>query len=214
MPETLRAYRHKLADEQIEERLGHIQEQVGYLKTIMEDVLQLARLQARRAEFNPVQLNLDALCRSILDELQNPLDGPPRLSYTSNDVIGEMNLDKKLMRQLITNLVSNALKYSPEAKPVQVNLQTTSSMIVFQVSDQGIGIPTADLKHLFQPFHRAANVGVIAGTGLGLAITKEAVERHGGTITVESQVGVGTTFTVNLPLVTAGEKDDDKNLGN
>ncbi|MBK8024029.1 MAG: HAMP domain-containing histidine kinase [Chloroflexi bacterium] len=64
---------------------------------------------------------------------------------------------------------------------------------------RGIGIPDADLKHLFEPFHRASNVGAISGTGLGLSITKEAVVMHGGTIEVKTEIGVGTTFTVRLP---------------
>ena len=68
------------------------------------------------------------------------------------------------------------------------------------VSDQGIGIPETDLKHLFEPFHRAANVGTISGTGLGLVIMKESVDRHSGTITIESQIGIGTTFNVTIPI--------------
>jgi signal transduction histidine kinase len=71
---------------------------------------------------------------------------------------------------------------------------------MLKVEDEGIGIPEADLKYLFEPFHRAANVGAISGTGLGMVITKEAVELHGGRIAVESQVGTGTSFTVVIPL--------------
>ncbi len=201
LTETLRAYRHKLADEQIEQRLGKIQEQVDHLRDIMEDMLQLARLQARRTEFKPVWLDLDSLCRSVMDEFQSRPDVKHQLIYTCTSALGEVKLDRKLIRQIINNLVSNAVKYSLADKPIFVSLACDNETCVFTVRDEGIGIPAADLTHLFEPFHRANNVGTIAGTGLGLTIAKEAVELHAGTITVESQVGVGTTFTVSLPVL-------------
>ena len=104
------------------------------------------------------------------------------------------------MRQIIVNLLSNALKYSLDDKPVALTLRNSDGVLVLQVRDEGIGIPAADLPHLYQPFHRASNVGAIAGTGLGLTITKEFVELQGGTLRVTSEVGVGTTFTVRIPL--------------
>jgi PAS domain S-box-containing protein len=200
LTETLMAYRQKLSDAQIEQRLGKIQDQIGHLKDIMEDVLLLARMQARRVEFNPVKVNLDGLCRSVMDEFQSRTDIAHKFFYTCDERLYEVTLDKKLMRQIINNLVSNAVKYSPADKPITVSLAYESETLIFKVQDEGIGIPEADLKHLFEPFHRAANVGAISGTGLGMVITKESVELHGGTITVVSQVGVGTTFTVNIPL--------------
>jgi len=213
LSETLMAYREKLSGEQIEQRLGKIQFQIGHLKDIMDDVLQLARLQARRFEFNPVTTNLDALCRSVLDEFESQPSVAHTIAYTCDDVLREVYLDTKLMRQIISNLVSNAIKYSPQDKPIEVTLKYIAHTLVLSVSDHGIGIPEADLKHLFEPFHRAANVGTISGTGLGLIITKESVELHGGTIAVESQVDAGTTFTVTIPLGVKGEEDIDEDTG-
>ncbi len=200
LTETLRAYRHRLPDEQIEQRLLRIQDQIGHLNDIMEDVLMLARMQARRVEFNPVKMNLDSLCRSVLDEFESRPDMDHRLNYHCDDRLHEVWLDKKLMRQIINNLVSNALKYSLPDKTINIDLAYSEDNLIFQVQDQGIGIPEADLKHLFEPFHRAGNVGTISGTGLGLVIAKDAIELHGGTITVESEIGMGTTFTVMIPL--------------
>jgi signal transduction histidine kinase len=110
-------------------------------------------------------------------------------------------LDKKLMRQIINNLVSNAVKYSSPESPIIINLGFESNMLIFEIKDQGIGIPEVDLKHLFEPFHRAGNVGAISGTGLGMVITKESVDLHNGSIEVESQVGIGTKFTISIPLI-------------
>lgn len=206
LTETLRVYQQRLSAEQVQQRLGQIQEQVGYLKGMMDDVLQLAQLQARRTQFNPSRFNLDAFCQSLLDEFQNQPTVAHVLRYTCNDPAREVYLDPKLMRQILNNLVSNALKYSPSTTPIQVTLTYTADALALSVADEGIGIPAADIPHLFEPFHRAVNVGTIAGTGLGLVITKESVELHGGAIAVESQVGRGTTFTVCLPLA-SGESE-------
>lgn len=205
LTETLSAYRHKLSDAQIEQRFDKIKEQIQHLKAIMEDVLLLARMQARRVEFNPVELDLDALCRNVLDEFQGLRNVKPRVAYRSHAAGCLAPLDAKLMRQIISNLVSNAIKYSPDDQPIVLTLEFTPDLLHLTLRDQGIGIPAADLPHLFEPFHRAANVGNIAGTGLGLVITKEAVELHGGTISVDSQVNQGTTFVIQLPVPTGAQ---------
>lgn len=111
-------------------------------------------------------------------------------------------LDERLVRQALTNLLSNALKYSPASSPVTMTViaQTAEpSELVIAITDNGIGIPEADQRLLFEPFHRASNAGEIVGTGLGLAIVREIVELLGGTITCRSIVNEGTTFTVHLP---------------
>lgn len=104
------------------------------------------------------------------------------------------------MRQILANLVGNALKYSAPATTVRVTLTYDDSKLCLRVQEEGMGIPAADLAHLFQPFQRASNVSVIGGTGLGLVIAKEAVELHGSAIQVTSQLGVGTTFTITIPI--------------
>ncbi|MCA1993401.1 MAG: sensor histidine kinase, partial [Coleofasciculus sp. S288] len=91
-------------------------------------------------------------------------------------------------------------KFSPKNSTVQFDLQCQGDAIVFQIRDEGIGIPVADQRHLFEPFERGSNVGTISGTGLGLAIVKKLVDLHGGQIAVSSVVSVGTTVTVTLPL--------------
>lgn len=207
MAETLFTYRQRLTEEQIQQRITGIREQGHYLKGIMEDVLELARIQAGRTEFKPVPLDLNALCQSMIDELQPQGAIAPRLFYECTGITRTTDLDKRLMRQIITNLVGNAMKYSPSDQPVMVRLTYDNDTIVLEVKDQGIGIPAADLSHLFQAFHRASNVGVIQGTGLGLVITKEAIELQGGTIGVNSQLGVGTTFTVNIPILTTASNE-------
>ncbi len=171
----------------------------------MDDVLQLARIQARRVQFNPIQLDVDALCRDILDEFQTQQGFKHQIIYICQPNIPTPKLDKKLMRQVITNLVSNAIKYSSDKNPIRITLNYEAPMLRLEVKDEGIGVPEADRQHLFEPFHRGQNVGTIAGTGLGLAIIWESVSLHGGRIEVQSELGEGATFTVIIPLTTNQE---------
>jgi signal transduction histidine kinase len=109
-------------------------------------------------------------------------------------------LDEKLLRHILSNLLINAIKYSPTGSTVNFELICQKDLVIFQIQDSGIGIPCEDQQRLFESFHRANNVGNIPGTGLGLAIVKKSVDLHGGKISVKSEVGVGTAFTVTIPL--------------
>jgi signal transduction histidine kinase len=109
-------------------------------------------------------------------------------------------MDGKLLRHILTNLLSNSVKYSPQGGVVRLDVTAANGQAEFRVQDQGIGIPEDDQPQLFQVFFRASNVDNLPGTGLGLAITRRAVDLHQGTISFESQAGVGTTFTVTVPL--------------
>jgi PAS domain S-box-containing protein len=200
LSETLDAYRHKMEEDEIEECLNNIKIQISHLKRLMEDVLLLARMQARRQEFNPVKQNVLPVLRSVIYEFQNRSDIQHQLIFTSNRDEFEAYLDPKLVRQVASNLLSNAIKYSPADRPIEINLECSPEDIILSIKDYGIGIPENDLKHLFEPFHRASNVGIISGTGLGLVITKESVELHGGTINLESHINVGTKFIVRIPV--------------
>jgi signal transduction histidine kinase len=109
-------------------------------------------------------------------------------------------MDNKLLGHILNNLLSNAIKYSPDGGLVQFTLACENQQAIIAVQDYGIGIPEEDLPLLFESFHRARNVGNIVGTGLGLSIVKKCLDIHQGKIFVNSIPGVGTTFTVHLPL--------------
>jgi signal transduction histidine kinase len=166
----------------------------------MDDVLLFSRMEAGHLEFNPITTDLDAYCKDIIEEFESTPDIRHPIIYSCNPQPLIIQVDLKLLRHILNNLLSNALKYSPEGKRVIFEVTVEEESFKIRVEDEGIGIPEEDLKHLFEPFHRAGNVGTISGTGLGLAITKQSVETHGGTIAVESEVGVGTTFIVTIPL--------------
>lgn len=200
--ELLATYRHRMDERQIEHKLTGMTEQVKYLTDIIEDVLDLARMQTKRTEFRPSELDFDALCRGVISEFQARTDVQHEIAYTCDHLPVTLVLDKRLIRQVINNLVSNAVKYSLPGTTISITIRHSDDQVILSVRDQGIGIPESDIKHLFEPFHRARNVGTIPGTGLGLSITKQAVEMHGGAIEIESQVGVGTSISICLPQQT------------
>jgi signal transduction histidine kinase len=109
--------------------------------------------------------------------------------------------DEGLLKHILSKLLNNAIKYSPAGGQVRFELTAQEKVVTLQIQDQGIGIPKAEQAQLFQPFFRAHNADRIPGTGLGLAIVKKCVAAHGGEIALQSEVGLGTTFTVTLPLV-------------
>jgi signal transduction histidine kinase len=108
-------------------------------------------------------------------------------------------MDEKLLHHILTNLLINAIKYSEDGSPVEFTAICQPPKIIFQIRDRGIGIPQQDWQRLFEPFHRASNVGSRQGTGLGLTIVKQCVDLHGGAIVFDTKVGEGTLFTVTLP---------------
>ena len=123
-----------------------------------------------------------------------------QLTFKNHSDCTESVLDERLLWHILSNLLSNAIKYSPQGGEISLTLSCEDEQINFQVKDPGIGISAEDQNRLFKPFSRATNVGRIRGTGLGLSVVKRSVELQGGQITVESEVGKGTTFAFTLPL--------------
>lgn len=206
--ETLAIYRSRMDEAQVAARLDKIRQQVTHLKDVMDDVLQLARMQAGRAVYNFAVDDLHALCLEIIEEFQSQAEYRDRLHYVHSGEAVRVRFDRTQMRHVISNLVHNALKYSAADRAVYVELATDDRQRAWlTVKDEGIGIAPGDLARLYEPFHRGTNVGTISGTGLGLSIARQAVEAHRGTLNVESKMNEGTTFTLVLPKEPALETD-------
>ncbi|MBL8156297.1 MAG: PAS domain S-box protein [Anaerolineae bacterium] len=196
---TVLTYSDRLSDERKAEKLTLIQSQVKRLEAILEDTLFITRDELGKLKFAPTRIDLEKFGRELAQDVEQ-LGQTERIEVSSDGRCGMVSVDTNLLRHILINLLSNALKYSPEDRTVRLELDCADGQVVLRVQDQGIGIPEDDLRHLFEPFHRAWNVGEISGTGLGLTIVKRSVEAHGGTIQVESQVGEGTMVTVWLPV--------------
>ena len=198
--ELLRHYGDRLPPHERIETLDSIHQGVQRMSRMMDRVLLLGRADAQMLEFKPQAMDLAAFARLVMSEAeaQDP-ERKCQLVVEVREDVGVGNYDEKLLRHIVGNLLSNAIKYSPQGGRVRLAVTMENGEAVLRVSDQGIGIPPDEIPHLFESFHRASNVGSIQGTGLGLAIVKNAVQAHGGTITVESELGAGTLFTVRLP---------------
>ncbi len=198
--ELLERYNKKLSDEKKQNHHRRIQTAVKRMTQLLEDILTIGKAEAGKLNFEPYPIDLVAFCRDLVESLQMSVQQSHNLKF---EVVGDCTdaqMDEKLLGHILTNLLSNAMKYSPEGGTVQFDLICNQESAVFRIQDSGIGIPPEDIERLFESFGRASNVGNIPGTGLGLAIVQRCVDLHGGQIVVESEVGAGTTFTVTLPL--------------
>jgi PAS domain S-box-containing protein len=203
--ELLRHYGDRLPLGERIEILDGIAAGVQRMSRMMDRVLLLGKADAQMLEFRPQELDLPPLCRQLVEEarVQQPGNRCEVVAEWGPGVGGGL-YDEKLLRHIFGNLLSNAVKYSPGGGRVSFRVRRDGDATEFEVSDHGIGIPPDEIPHLFESFHRASNVGAIQGTGLGLAIVKNAVDMHGGTIAVRSELGQGTVFTVRLPQPEAG----------
>lgn len=199
--ELLEHYNDRLSQQKKQNHFTRIQNAVKRMTQLLEDVLTIGQAEAGQLKFNPEPIDLVGFCSDIVDSMQMIARREHKLNFLAPYKCANTQLDEKLLGHIITNLLSNAIKYSPDGGIVQFEIICSSSAAIFRIQDTGIGIPEEDLDKLFDSFGRASNVGTIQGTGLGLAIVKKCVDLHGGDITVESELGVGTTFTVILPLI-------------
>jgi len=199
--DMLRRYGERLSETQKEQYLDGIHTSVKHMADLLDDVLVISRTEAGRMEFSPECVDLETFSQEIINEIKTTTGPSLVFMFSATGLCTEAVVDKKLWQLIVSNLVSNAAKYSLPGGTIRITLNCDANQIVFRIQDEGIGIPEKDQRHLFETFHRAENVGKIPGTGLGLAIVKQCVEWHDGTITFESAENVGTTFTVTIPQV-------------
>ena len=180
--------------------IGRIKSSVRNLTDILNDFLSLNKLEEGKVMLNIESFNLNDMIENLIQELQGITKTGQNiiLSFTKSDSY-LVNLDKKLIRNIIINLVSNAIKFSHENTNITISFNLSKSEVILGVADQGIGIPETDQKHLFERFFRSSNAGEIQGTGLGLSIVAHYVNLLRGTITFNSKENKGTSFFINLP---------------
>lgn len=190
----------KLTEERRRELLYIIQHSVREMDQLLNDVLAIGRVEGGNLQFDPAPFDLEQFCQGLVEQIQFSASSNHCILLNQHGYCKNVCLDQKLLRYILTNLISNAVKYSPEGNTVYLDLFYGESQVTLKVRDTGIGIPLEAQKHLFEPFQRASNVGKIPGTGLGLTMVKRCLDLHGGQIAIESKVGIGTTVIVELPL--------------
>ncbi len=190
----------KLTDERRTKYFDRIQNAINQMLHLLDEILFLSKTEAAKLEYKPTLVDLVNFCTELTDILQVNAGSQHSIIFTFQGESTQAQMDEDLLNFIFTNLISNAIKYSPQNSIIWFDLICKDGLATFQIRDHGMGIPLKDQTSLFQAFYRASNVGVIQGTGLGLTIVKKCVELHGGHIKLESEQDVGTTVIVTLPL--------------
>lgn len=197
--ELLEELVRKNGDKKYEKYITKINEQSKKLVKLVNDLLELSRMNATTFEILGEPFSIDDAVKSVAEDMQTLT----AKKITTDLAIGRNIIgDRERIAQVLTNLISNAAKYSPEADQVSVRSYIKDSSAIVEVKDYGIGINKEDLQKVFKRFYRATltNTQSFPGMGIGLSICKEVAKKHGGDIWAESQVGQGSTFYLSLPL--------------
>lgn len=186
-------------NEKILKHVQRIRSKVRDLTSILNDFLSFERIGQSDLHLQPEQLDIVHFCISLVEELRGSAKPRQALEYDHASEDRSIQVDRTMLLNTITNLVTNAIKYSPEGAAVSLRSAILHNELLITVADRGIGIPVEDQPHLFTPFFRAQNVLTIQGTGLGLHLVKRYVDLMGGEITFTSTPGQGSTFHMRIP---------------
>lgn len=187
--------------EKREKHVKRIKSAVGNMKDILEDFLSLGKMEEGKIQLNPELLTPAELrdeLEAVIQEMQRLTKPSQQITHTFT-VTEDCNIDRKMLRHIMTNLISNAIKFSPEGSSVDVSCEHRKNELIFTIQDTGIGISEADQKHLFERFFRAENASNIQGTGLGLHIISRYLDLVNGHIELASKLNKGSTFIVHIP---------------
>jgi PAS domain S-box-containing protein len=187
--------------EKREKHVKRIKSAVGNMKDILEDFLSLGKMEEGKIQLNPELLTPAELrdeLEAVIQEMQRLTKPSQQITHTFA-VTENCNVDRKMLRHIMTNLISNAIKFSPEGSSVDVSCENKKNELAFTIQDTGIGISEADQKHLFERFFRAENASNIQGTGLGLHIISRYLDLVNGHIELASKLNKGSTFIVHIP---------------
>ncbi|MDZ4716018.1 MAG: PAS domain S-box protein [Cytophagales bacterium] len=197
--ESVRHYFDRLSKEDIHKKMVKIEEQALHMTHLLDDILTIGKSDAGKIKVTQIEVDLKKFVESQLEEIKATVKETRRISFIYSTTATTVTLDDKLLRNIINNLLTNALKFSSPDSVVDLSISDDGGNLVFEVADSGIGIHEDELKSIFDPFHRGSNAAHIQGTGLGLSILKKAVELMGGNIHVVSALNHGTVVKVEIP---------------
>ncbi|MBB6113040.1 PAS domain-containing sensor histidine kinase [Mucilaginibacter lappiensis] len=193
-------YAQPLASPNVSKHVNKIKQAVSSLTVILNDFLSLEKLEAGKEEVSYNDFDLVKFSEEIAEEMQVMAKQNQNIIYQHTGTKSTVNLDEKLLKNCINNLITNAIKYSGENTFIDFTTEINQHHCIITVKDNGIGIPEADQKHLFEAFFRAHNTGTIPGTGLGLNIVTRYAGLMNGIVDFKSVINQGTLFTISFPL--------------
>lgn len=179
--------------------LERIQSSAKLMKKLLDDILTLTRAEAGKLEYQPKEIDLEEFCLNLIEDIKLGNFSQHSINFFSQTPRRYAYLDEKLLYSILTNLLSNALKYSSKDQKVTFTISEEEKLLIFTIKDEGIGISKEEIQQIYEPFYRSIEVKHIAGTGLGLAIVKKCLAIHGGQLFIDSQLGSGTTVIAKIP---------------
>ncbi len=185
----------------VEAHLTNIAGDVDRMNNIMTNIFDVGKAETIKSNFNPEQGNISDLIKNVIATIVSK-NATHKITITELGEFKELLFDKNLIDHVISNLINNAIKYSPKSELVAVNINYDINKVDISVIDRGVGIPKNDQEQLFTSFYRASNVKHIKGTGLGLVIVKQFIEQHNGTVEIISEENEGCIVKISLPIQT------------
>lgn len=197
------AGKYKLEEQQDkrEKHFNTIKNKVHYLDNILNDFLSIERLESGKVNYKFTSFELGNLINEVVYNANVTLKSGQEIEYSQNIDNIVLRQDEKILELVLSNLLNNSIKYSPEDSLIIFKIELKEDKITFKITDQGIGIPEKDQKHIFERYFRAENALLVQGTGIGLNIARVHLENLGGTIDFFSKENEGTTFIVELPRI-------------
>ena len=195
----VKKFKNKMTGEDLDKKLVTIETQVKHMSSLLDDILTIGKADAGKIEVNWVSLPVRTFFENLALEVVESARRSHRINMKIDYSAENFRTDEGLIRNVVINLLNNAIKFSQKSDEVDFEITGNDSRLIISVRDHGIGIPTEDVEKLFQPFYRGGNVATISGTGLGLSIVKKAIDLLGGDITMKSELGKGAEFTITLP---------------
>ncbi|MCB0472316.1 MAG: HAMP domain-containing histidine kinase, partial [Flavobacteriaceae bacterium] len=196
----LEKYRLTEQQEKRDKHLKTITNKVHYLNNILNDFLSIERIDSGKLNYKFTTFNLSKIINEVVYNANMLLKSGQRIHIPQSVDEYILYQDEKILELALSNLIHNAIKYSPENTAIEIGVRQKGSHMIFTVKDKGIGIPEKDQKHIFNRYFRAENAINSQGTGIGLNIVKNHLENLGGTITFKSAENVGSVFKIDLPL--------------
>lgn len=187
--------------EKREKHIKTISDKVRYLTNILNDFLSLEKLETGKIRYNPSTFKLSKVVNEVVYNANMLLKEGQQINYPENIDTYSLYQDEKIIELILSNLVHNAIKYSPKNTTIDINITQDKKTTTFVVKDNGIGIPEGEQENIFNRYFRAENVLSTQGTGIGLNIAKHHIENLGGNISFKSKAHKGTTFTFSIPSV-------------
>lgn len=198
--ELIQRNMHRLTEEKIAEYSIRIKNSVFYLTKLMEDIIILNKANSGKLKYEPRTINLREICDEALEASLLYAKEDHKVFFDYHPEETEFILDERLMKFILSNILCNAFKFSPDGGLVSFIVQNHEKELIFKIEDEGIGIPDEDKTFLFEPFQRSSNCEDIPGTGLGLSIAQKAAELQKGKISLVSKLTKGTVFEVRIPI--------------